>query len=377
MQQVFRGRAEELDFAAAWRELGMRRLLLVCGRSFDNLGIRARLEKIAEASGTGWVRFSGFQPNPLAESVEIGVRLFRQEGCDGILAVGGGSAMDVAKCIKLYAAEKFEGDWLSHPQQPNSLPLLAVPTTAGTGSEATRYAVVYREGEKQSVTDDSLVPQLVWLEPSVLDSLPRRQRLAPMLDAFCHAVEAAWSVNSTEESWGYAREALALWQTARAGCLANAPRGNAGMQQAAYLAGKAINITQTTAGHAMCYKLTSKYGWPHGQSAALCVAVLWPYMLGHLDDCRDVRGASYLAEVFRWLAAALGERSPMAAAVSFAHLLKEWELWPEMETSEQELRELALSVNPVRLKNHPIELTREDFLGLYRQILQRGKKHEG
>ena len=67
----------------------------------------------------------------------------------------------------------------------------------------------------------------------------------------------------------------------------------------------------------------------------------------------------------------------MTVAVSFVHLLKEWGLWPEMETSEQELRELALSVNPVRLKNHPIELTGEDFLGLYRQILQRGKEqHE-
>ena len=374
MQQVFRGMAEEAAFAAAWRELGMRRLLLVCGSSFDSLIIRGRLENIATDAGTGWVRFSGFQPNPLAESVESGVRLFRQEGCDGILAVGGGSAMDVAKCIKLYAAEKFEGEWLSRPQQPNSLSLLAVPTTAGTGSEATRYAVVYQDGEKQSVTDDSLVPQLVWLEPSVLDSLPRQQRLAPMLDAFCHAVEAAWSVNSTEESWGYAREALALWQNARAGCLANEPQGNAGMQQAAYLAGKAINITQTTAGHAMCYKLTSKYGWPHGRSAALCVAVLWLYMLEHLDNCRDARGAAYLAEVFQRLAAALGETEPMAAAVSFARLLKEWGLWPKMEVNEQELRELALSVNPVRLKNHPIELTREDFLGVYRQILQRGER---
>ena len=374
MQQVFRGLAEETAFADAWRELGIRRLLLVCGGSFDKLSIRARLEKIAAEVGTVWVRFSGFQPNPLAESVEDGIRLLQQEGCDGIMAVGGGSAMDVAKCIKLYAAEKFEGDWLSHQQQPNNLPLLAVPTTAGTGSEATRYAVVYQEGEKQSVTDDSLVPQLVWLEPSVLDSLTRRQRLAPMLDAFCHAVEAAWSVNSTEESWEYAREALSLWQTARAGYLANEPQGNADMQQAAYLAGKAINVTQTTAGHAMCYKLTSKYGWPHGRSAALCVAVLWPYMLGHLEDCRDARGAAYLAEVFRRLAAVLGETEPMAAAVSFMHLLKEWGLWPEMETSEQELRELALSVNPVRLKNHPIELTGEDFLELYRQILQRGEK---
>ena len=374
MQQVFRGLAEEAAFADAWRELGIRRLLLVCGGSFDKLSIRARLVKIAAEVGTVWVRFSGFQPNPLAESVENGIRLLQQEGCDGIMAVGGGSAMDVAKCIKLYAAEKFEGDWLSHSQQPNNLPLLAVPTTAGTGSEATRYAVVYQEGEKQSVTDDSLVPQLVWLEPSVLDSLPCRQRLAPMLDAFCHAVEAAWSVNSTEESWEYAREALALWQSARAGYLANEPQGNADMQQAAYLAGKAINITQTTAGHAMCYKLTSKYDWPHGRSAALCVAVLWPYMLGHLEDCRDARGAADLAEVFRRLAAVLGEAEPMAAAVSFTHLLKEWGLWPEMETSEQELRELALSVNPVRLKNHPIELTGEDFLELYRQILQRGEK---
>jgi alcohol dehydrogenase class IV len=305
----------------------------------------------------------------LAESVEDGIRLLQQEGCDGILAVGGGSAMDVAKCIKLYAAEKFEGDWLSHQQPPNNLPLLAVPTTAGTGSEATRYAVVYQEGEKQSVTDDSLVPQLVWLEPSVLDSLTRRQRLAPMLDAFCHAVEAAWSVNSTEESWGYAREALALWQSARAGYLANEPQGNADMQQAAYLAGKAINITQTTAGHAMCYKLTSLFGCAHGHAAILCDRVLFPWMIAHTDRCSDRRGEAYLKATLDEIGQALGCANAQSGAEKLNQIFDSLELEVPAATEEQ-FALLRESVNPDRLKNHPAALDVETIDGLYRRILR-------
>ena len=131
---------------------GAKTILLVCSRSAMRLPVAAFLERFQAETGVRIVPFSDFRPNPLYESVAAGVELFRREGCELIFAVGGGSAMDVAKCIKLYANMSPEENYLRQNIVPNDIPLLAMPTTAGTGSEATRYAVIYYNGEKQSVT---------------------------------------------------------------------------------------------------------------------------------------------------------------------------------------------------------------------------------
>lgn len=114
---------------------------------------------------------------------------------------------------------------------------------------------------------------LLWsfLTPGALKTLPAYQRKSTMLDALCHAVESFWSVHATAESKAYSRDALKMIRRYAEDYLANCDEGNAGMLLAANTAGKAINLTQTTAGHAMCYKLTSLYGLAHGHAAALCV----------------------------------------------------------------------------------------------------------
>lgn len=99
-----------------------------------------------------------------------------RRSCDLIIAVGGGSAMDVAKCIKLYAYMDPGINYLEQKIVPNDIPLLAVPTTAGTGSEATRYAVVYYKGEKQSVCDESCIPSAVLMDASVLKTRPLSEK---------------------------------------------------------------------------------------------------------------------------------------------------------------------------------------------------------
>ena len=147
-----------------------------------------------------------------------------------------------------------------------------MPTTAGTGSEATRYAVIYFDGEKQSISDYSCIPSAVLMDASVLKTLPIYQKKSTMMDAFCHAIESYWSVNSSEESRQYSRRAIQLIMENKDLYIGNDETGNTQMLKAAHLAGKAINLTQTTAGHAMCYKLTSLYGIAHGHAAALCVS---------------------------------------------------------------------------------------------------------
>ena len=362
----------ENNYAALDRwlqEKGIRSLFLVCGNSIRYLKLGPYFEALPRRLGIQVVRFSDFQPNPLYESVVRGTELFRQSGCGAIAAVGGGSAMDVAKCIKLYSNMNPDENYLHQPIVPNAVPFLAVPTTAGTGSEATRFAVIYYEGSKQSVADYSCIPEAVVLDPSVLHSLPLFQKKATMLDALCHAVESFWSVNSTPESRELSREAIVGVMAHMEGYLSNTEAGNAGMLLAANVAGQAINITQTTAGHAMCYKLTSLYGLPHGQAAALCVGKLFPYMASHTDKCCDPRGEAFLCQVLEQIAAALGCDSAESGAEKFEMLLKTLEITPP-QPEETDFAILRSSVNPVRLKNHPVALDTQTIDTLYHEILR-------
>lgn len=345
---------------------GKKKVLLVCGDSFKYLeGIKNKLEQIA----VPLVKFSDFQPNPLYDSVVKGVEKFRDKECDCIMAVGGGSAMDVAKCIKLYATSSgdgADGSWLSKEVSYNSIPFLAIPTTAGTGSEATRYAVIYYKGIKQSITSENAIPETVLIDPNVLKTLPLYQKKSTMSDALCHAIESFWSVNSTIESREYSKKAIRLIMENMDGYLSNTEDGNAGMLKAAHIAGKAINITQTTAGHAMCYKITSLFGCAHGHAAILCDRVLFRWMINNIDKCIDPRGEEYLKDILDEIGCSLGQSNAQSGAGELTKIFNKLEFDIPKATEEQYI-ELEASVNLDRLKNHPISIDGEVHL-LYQDI---------
>lgn len=347
---------------------GIKTIFLVCGESLSHLRLNAYFLELKSRLGVELVRFSDFQPNPLYESVVKGVELFNRETCDVIFAVGGGSAMDVAKCIKLYANMDPGRNYLEQNIVPNDITLLAIPTTAGSGSEATRYAVIYYNGEKQSVADDSCIPSTVLMDATVLKTLPVYQKKSTMLDALCHAIESYWSVNSTEESRAYSQQAIQIIMENKEKYLNNEDEGNRNMLMAANIAGKAINITQTTAGHAMCYKITSLYGIAHGHAAAICLAKLWPHMLNNIDKCVDVRGKEYVETIFYGIANAMGCQDKHEAVKIFNEYVLDLGLNTPKATQE-DYEILCQSVNPIRLKNNPIRLELSDIEKLYKQIV--------
>lgn len=369
MQNILTASADYAELDEYFVQSGAKSILLVCDSAFGFLRIKDYFESLGTRKGIHVVYFSDFQPNPLYESVVKGVEIFHNNDCDLIAAVGGGSAIDVAKCIKLYSNMDDNENYLKQTIVPNDVPLFAVPTTAGTGSEATRYAVIYYHGEKQSVADYSCIPSTVLFDASVLKTLPIYQKKATMMDALCHAVESFWSVNSNDESMEYSRDAIQMIIANKESYLANEDAGNANMLKAANLAGKAINITQTTAGHAMCYKLTSLYGIAHGHAAALCDKALIPYMMQHPEQCIDPRGSGHLAKVYAGIADAFGCNVDVLSDC-FANIVDSLGLSvPEVKSSE-DIDVLKTSVNPVRLKNHPIALTVETIENLYKQILR-------
>lgn len=355
------------------RERKWRKPLLVCGGSIAALRIGRYFENIREETGKSlsFAVFSGFEPNPSYESVADGVRAFRAEACDSIIAVGGGSAIDVAKCIKLYSNMNDKEEYITQTIVPNDVELLAVPTTAGTGSEATSFAVIYYNGEKLSVDDASALPSAVLLDASALCTLPDYQRKSTMMDALCHAVEAFWSVRSTDESRKYSVEAIQIILENMDGYISNQYAANERMLYAAHLAGKAIQIAKTTAGHAMCYKLTGLYGIAHGHAAALCVRKLWHYMPEHMEQCNDYRGRKYLETMFGALAETMRCRDSAEAAQAFERIFDSLEL-SVPACDERELAILKTSVNAERLQNNPVSLSQDDIEQLYRRILAEG-----
>ncbi len=367
-QVVFSGKDSILKLLQLKEIKESKKVLLVCDGAYRYLSVK----KFFDSFPVPIVKFSDFTVNPLYEDVCKGVELFNAEGCDLIIAVGGGSTIDVAKCIKLYCKMDPKENFLKQKCQDSGIPLIAVPTTAGTGSESTRFAVVYYKGEKQSVADESIIPNYAVLEADVLRSLPNYQRKCTLLDAFCQAIESWWSVNSTEESIQYSKKAISvILDNLVAYTQETSESSDEGVLndvfEAANYAGRAINITQTTAAHAMSYKLTSLYHLPHGHAVAVCLPGLFRYMAQNIDKCIDPRGEKYLADVFSEISKALGADNALTAADLFDKLLIRLDILAPV-IPERDVELLVNSVNPVRLKNNPIALSSDVLEFLYRNL---------
>lgn len=346
---------------------GCKKILLVCDSSFSLLNIKQEIEDIPFS----FVIFNQFTPNPLYEDVSKGVDMFNEEHCDTILAVGGGSTIDVAKCIKLFCKMSKDKLYLEQEYKDTGIKLIAIPTTAGTGSESTRYAVVYYDDKKQSITHDSIIPNVAILEPKLLKTLPLYQKKCTMMDALCQGIESWWSVNSTDKSKLYSKtavETIIKWW--REYIFENTDESAKQIMTAANDAGHAICIAQTTAPHAFSYKITSLFGLPHGHAVAICLPEIWQYMIDNMENCLEERDQDYLSSIFIDISHAMRCETIAEAINKFRQIMIEMELYhPKANNRAKELAVLSSSVNPIRLKNNPVSLNDTAIHYIYERIL--------
>ncbi|MCG8566635.1 MAG: phosphonoacetaldehyde reductase, partial [Desulfobacterales bacterium] len=220
-----------------------------------------------------WIRFSDFSVNPSLEDAMAGIALFRAFQPDLVVAVGGGSVMDMAKLIKTLAPhrdEDFESLIKTSAVTEAVSPMVALPTTSGTGSESTHFAVAYVKKRKFSLAHESLLPEFAVLDPDLTRSASPAQRAASGMDALCQAVESHWNRSATQESRAYAERAISAILPALETAVNHPDDASlASMLMGANMAGRAINITKTTAPHALSYTLTTHHGLPHGHAVAL------------------------------------------------------------------------------------------------------------
>jgi len=329
--------------------------------------------------------FSGFEPNPKIEDVERGVAKCRATNPDLVIALGGGTAIDLAKMIASMAGHEepprdIAVGGLSLPL--GSLPLIAVPTTAGTGSESTHFAVVYVDGQKYSVADSCLLPSFAIVDPQLTYSVPPGMTAATGLDAFCQAIESIWAVGATDESVAYATSAATLaFEHLPGATHSPTPKARHAMSLASHLAGKAINISKTTLPHAISYAITADYGIPHGAAVATTLSSVLAYNFGvSSSDCADRRGTRHvrrrLALILDILQAASVEDACHQVESFVASLGCNPTLAAAGIRSDESLRVLASRVNSARLSNNPRMADQKDLLSLLRGRSTNAQNHQ-
>ena len=362
------------ELKSFFQEHSFRRIFLVAGSSFSKLPIGEELQELFSELNIVFYHFSDFRANPRLEEVKEGIKAFSAFLGDSILAVGGGSALDTAKCIKLFTGLSKDRPYLEQEYRENDIPLLVHPTTAGTGSESTPFAVIYQDGEKCSVEHESIYPKYRIEDARSLRSLPLYQKKATLLDALSHAMEAIWSKYSNEDSRAYGQKAISLILMNYKAYLSLENENNAKAQgkaslaedssqsvlesiaEAANLAGKAIAVTKTTAGHALSYKL------PHGLATAMVNRALYPFMCREKSRMTDPENLLFLAKCF-------SAETEEEGAKRYLEILEDLEILPTLSVKEGDLENLVAAVNPERLSNHPIALREEDIGLLYKEIL--------
>lgn len=325
------------EFKNKMLDLSPKKVLFVCSSEYDRYGYHKALDEINIKS----VSFTSFEPCPEVSSVQKGIEAYKSNGCDFVVAVGGGSAIDTAKGIKFYSKLDFD--------------ILAVPTTAGTGAEVTRFAVLYKNKDKESVSDYSIIPNYQIFDYTTLKSLPYKQKVVTALDAFCHSVEAFWSVDATDESRQYSKKALSLFNDNFAKYIENDEKTFEPMLECSMLAGKAINLARTTAPHAFSYKLHKLKGFHHGRAVAVSLAYIWKFMekSGKLDilmqETRELTGFD---------------------VDGFINFLSKLGLCDDLTMTEAELDETIHGVNIQRLQNFPLKLTADDIENIYSSFIK-------
>jgi alcohol dehydrogenase class IV len=294
---LFTGPGSSLELCEAVSLMGVRKLLIVTDAMLVKIGLLDEMEKRLETLGIRFVVYDGILPDPTIDQIEAGLKILKRERCQAILAVGGGSPIDAAKVIAARATNKkpvskMEGMFkvFSAP-----LPLFAVPTTAGTGSEVTIAAVVSDPGRKKksAIMDPKLVPMMAALDGSLMTGLPPNVTAATGMDALTHAVEAYISANALPETDAYALAATRLIMENLPTAVATGKNVEArqSMAFASYYAALAFTRAGVGYVHAISHNFGAYYHTPHG----LGNAIVLPYVL-EFSKQNCIRRLARLAE---------------------------------------------------------------------------------
>jgi len=340
-----------------WETINTKKILLVTGkRGFREQTVRRIRKQLSNVEITVYDRI---EPNPTYQSVDEGVELLEKNDCEAVVALGGGSTIDAAKLMASIAVNKgkaYEYAYQGKKIEKKGLPLIAIPTTAGTGSEVTPFLVVSDREKKLKVPvrNRHLFPKVAIVDPELTVSMPREVTASTGADALSHALEALWSKKSQPISDYLAlRAAKIIFENLKKAC---EEPGNIDareeMSLASLLAGIAISSAVTGPSHAISYPLTSIFGIPHGNACSLTLPEVMEYNAlrnEKINRITQLYGPEKLRELFK----DVGLRTRLE----------------EFGIKEKDVPAIVDGASSSNLENNIVEMRREDAKAILDKIL--------
>ncbi|HKT74542.1 MAG TPA: iron-containing alcohol dehydrogenase [Steroidobacteraceae bacterium] len=367
-----KGRLRELPEVC--RNLGMHRPLLVTDAVLAKLPIVSQTVRVCSTAGLGVAVYSNVQPNPVVDNVMYGVATYRTGGHDGVIALGGGSALDVGKAIGLMVGQTrplfdFEDreDWYLRVNVADMAPVVAVPTTAGTGSEVGRAAVIVDPADhiKKIIFHPRMMPGAVLADPELTAGLPPHITAATGMDALSHSLEAFCSPRYHPLAEGVAVEGMRLVKEWLPAAVEN---GNNLEARAHMLIASSMGATAFQKGLGAMHSLSHPCGANLNTHHGLTNAVVMPYVLVHnrpAIEAKARRLTAYLGLPDPGFDALLAWVLELRRRVGIPHSLAEIGVKPEHARAfaPQALADPSTPTNP-------LELGERDFEQLYLRCIR-------
>ena len=371
----YHGKGAIREIANEVRGRGFKKAFVCSDPDLLKFGVTKKVTDVLENAGIPYEIYSQIKPNPTIENVQTGVAAFRASGADCIVAIGGGSSMDTAKAIGIIIANPEFADVRSlegvAPTKNKCVPIIAVPTTAGTAAEVTiNYVITDAEKNRKMVcVDVHDIPVVAVVDPDMMSSMPKGLTAATGMDALTHAIEGYITKGAWAMSDMFHLKAIEIIAGSLRGAVANTPEGREGMALGQYIAGMGFSNVGLGIVHSMAHPLGALYDTPHGVANAILLPTVMEY------------NAEATGEKYRDIARAMGVEGvdkmtldeARKEAVDAVRKLSEDVGIPKTLrgiVKEEDLDFLAQSaMDDACRPGNPKDPTKADIVALYRSLL--------
>lgn len=373
----FFGPGARKELPEAIRRTGKSKVLIVTDKGLLQFGVAKMVTDVLDQAGLSYEIFSEVKPNPTVSNVKAGIDAFKNAQADILVAIGGGSSIDTAKAIGIVIANPDFSDIVSlegcAPTKNKSVPIIALPTTAGTAAETTiNYVIIDEEKQKKMVcVDPNDIPAVAIIDAELMYSLPKGLTAATGMDALTHAIEGYITKGAWELSDMFEIEAIRMISRYLPVAVADPknPEGRNGMAVAQYVAGMAFSNVGLGLVHGMAHPLGALFDIPHG----VANAVLLPTVMEFNMPC-CIAKYRRIAEAMGVDTAAMNDDEAAQAACDAVKQLSQTVGIPatltELGITENDIPALtAQALEDVCTPGNPRPVTDEDVTGIYRSLL--------
>lgn len=371
----YHGKGAIQDIATEVKTRGFKKAFVCSDPDLIKFGVTKKVTDVLDNAGFAYEIYSNIKPNPTIENVQTGVKAFKESGADYIIAIGGGSSMDTSKAIGIIINNPEFEDVRSlegvAPTKKPCVPIIAVPTTAGTAAEVTiNYVITDVEKKRKFVCVDTHdIPVVAIVDPDMMSSMPKGLTASTGMDALTHAIEGYITKGAWEMTDMFHLKAIEIISKNLRGAVENTPEGREGMALGQYIAGMGFSNVGLGIVHSMAHALGAVYDTPHGVANAILLPTVMAY------------NADATGDKYKYIAKAMGvegtenmtqEEYRKAAVDAVAQLSKDVKIPQDLKdiVKEEDLDFLVDSAyNDACAPGNPKDATKEDIKALYQSLM--------